>query len=62
AGFLGVCGGFVFNPAGKRIGRLRLPQGCSNRTFGGPKRDHLFMCAAGSLFVLQVGVQGFAPS
>ncbi|MCW2265734.1 gluconolactonase [Gluconobacter cerinus] len=62
SGPLGLCGVFVFNPAGKLIGRLRLPQGCSNLTFGGPKRDHLFMCAAGSLFVLQVGVQGFAPS
>ncbi|MBS1093984.1 SMP-30/gluconolactonase/LRE family protein [Gluconobacter wancherniae] len=62
SGPLGLCGVFVFNPAGKLIGRLRLPQGCSNLTFGGPKRDHLFMCAANSLFVLQVGTQGFAPS
>ncbi|MBS1088299.1 SMP-30/gluconolactonase/LRE family protein [Gluconobacter wancherniae] len=62
SGPLGLCGVFVFNPAGKQIGRLRLPQGCSNLTFGGPKRDHLFMCAANSLFVLQVGTQGFAPS
>ncbi|MBS1063283.1 SMP-30/gluconolactonase/LRE family protein [Gluconobacter wancherniae] len=62
SGPLGLCGVFVFNPVGKLIGRLRLPQGCSNLTFGGPKRDHLFMCAANSLFVLQVGTQGFAPS
>ncbi|GBR69161.1 SMP-30/gluconolactonase/LRE family protein [Gluconobacter kanchanaburiensis] len=62
SGPLGLCGVMVFNPAGKLIGRIRLPQGCSNLTFGGPKRDHLFMCAAGSLFTLQVGVQGFAPS
>ena len=61
-GPLGLCGVMVFNPAGKLIGRIRLPQGCSNLTFGGPKRDHLFMCAANSLFALQVGVQGFAPS
>lgn len=62
SGPLGLCGVMVFNPAGKLIGRIRLPQGCSNLTFGGPKRDHLFMCAANSLFALQVGVQGFAPS
>jgi len=62
SGPLGLCGVFVFNPQGKMIGRLRLPQGCSNLTFGGPKRDHLFMCCAQSLFVLQVETQGFAPS
>jgi len=61
SGPLGLCGVFVFNPQGKLIGRIRLPQGCSNLTFGGPQRDHLFMCAAGSLFVLQVETQGFAP-
>ncbi|GBQ32085.1 gluconolactonase [Gluconacetobacter sacchari DSM 12717] len=62
SGALGLCGVFVFNPAGRLIGRLRLPQGCSNLTFGGPKRDHLFMCCAQSLYVLQVETQGFAPS
>lgn len=62
SGPLGLCGVFVFNPSGLLIGRIRLPIGCSNLTFGGPKRDHLFMCAASSMFMLQVGTQGFAPS
>lgn len=62
SGPLGLCGVFVFNPAGKLIGRIRLPQGCSNLTFGGPQRDHLFMCAAQSLYVLQLETQGAGPA
>jgi gluconolactonase len=34
---------------------------CANLAFGGPKRNHLFMCASQSLYVLQVNAQGAAP-
>ncbi|MCE2575602.1 SMP-30/gluconolactonase/LRE family protein [Komagataeibacter sp. FNDCR2] len=61
-GPLGLCGVVVYNPQGRMIGRLRLPRGVSNLTFGGPKRDVLFMCAADALFTLQVNTQGAAPS
>ena len=47
---------------GKLIGRIRLPEVCANVAFGGPKRNHLFMCASQSLYVLQVQAQGTAPS
>ncbi|WP_408902278.1 SMP-30/gluconolactonase/LRE family protein [Novacetimonas hansenii] len=57
-GPLGLCGVVVYNPAGHMIGRLRLPRGVSNLTFGGPKRDTLFMCAADALFTLVVNTQG----
>jgi sugar lactone lactonase YvrE len=36
---------------GKLIGR-HLPEGCANVCFGGPKRDHLFMTASQSLYML----------
>lgn len=58
---LGYAGVLVFNPAGKLIGRIRLPEVCANISFGGPKRNRLFMCASQSLYVLQVQTQGAAP-
>lgn len=58
---LGYSGVMVFNPAGKLIGRIRLPEVCANVTFGGPKRNHLLMCASQSLYMLQVQTQGASP-
>ena len=58
---LGYCGVTVWNPQGKLIGRIRLPEICANLTFGGPKRDFLFMAASQSLYGLLVNVQGAAP-
>jgi gluconolactonase len=57
----GYSGVTVWNPDGKLIGRIRLPEGCANVCFGGPKRDHLFMTASQSLYVLKVNIQGAAP-
>ncbi|MFT9409484.1 SMP-30/gluconolactonase/LRE family protein [Acetobacter fabarum] len=62
SGPLGLCGVFIFNPEGHLIGRIRLPHGVSNLTFGGPKRDWLFMCAGGALYSLQVNTQGAGPA
>jgi gluconolactonase len=58
---LGYSGVLVFDPAGKLVGRIRLPEVCANVAFGGPKRNHLFMCASQSLYVLQVQTQGASP-
>jgi gluconolactonase len=58
---LGYAGVLVFNPAGKLIGRIRLPEVCANLAFGGPKRDRLFMTASQSLYVLETQTQGAAP-
>ena len=58
---LGYAGVLVFNPAGKLIGRIRLPEVCANLAFGGPKRDRLFMTASQSLYALQLQTQGAAP-
>ena len=52
---------FVYNPQGKLIGRIRLPEVCPNVCFGGPKRNQLLMMGSQSLYLLQVNTQGAAP-
>jgi gluconolactonase len=51
----------VWNPAGKCIGRIRLPETCANVSFCGPKRDWLWMCASQSVYLVRLGIQGAAP-
>ena len=58
---VGYNGVTVWNPQGKLIGRIRLPEVCANITFGGPKRNRLFMCASTSIFALYTNTQGAAP-
>ena len=58
---LGYAGVTVWNPDGKLIGRIRLPEPCANLCFAGPKRDHVFMTATQSIFMLRVNMQGAAP-
>jgi len=48
----------VFNPQGKPIGHIRLPERCANLCFGGPKRNRLFMAASHSLYSLYVETEG----
>ena len=48
----------VFNPDGKRIGKIALPERCANLCFGGIKRNRLFMAASHSLYSLYVNTQG----
>ena len=55
---VGYSGVTVWNPAGKLIGRIRLPEVCGNLCFGGPKRNRLFMIASRSLYALYVNAQG----
>ena len=58
---VGYSGVTIWNPAGKLIGRIRLPEVCGNICFGGPKRNRLFMAASQSLYALYTGTQGAAP-
>jgi gluconolactonase len=58
---LGYSGVLALNPAGKIIGRIRLPEVCANVCFGGPKRNFLLMCGSQSIYALQVQTQGAAP-
>jgi gluconolactonase len=61
AAVLGYAGVTVWNPAGKAIGRIRLPEGCANLCFAGPKRDWLFMTATQSIYMFRTNIQGAAP-
>ena len=58
---VGYNGITVHSPDGKMIGRIRLPEVCANLTFGGIKRNRLFMAAAQSLYAVYVNTQGAAP-
>ena len=59
-GEAGLDGVHVFNPAGKLIGRIDLPERCANVCFGGLHRNRLFMAATTSLYSLYVNTQGVA--
>ena len=48
----------MFNPDGKPIGMISLPERCANLCFGGLRRNRLFMAASHSLYSLYVNVQG----
>ncbi|MFL5050673.1 MAG: SMP-30/gluconolactonase/LRE family protein, partial [Xanthobacteraceae bacterium] len=50
----------VFNPAGKPIGFIALPERAANVCFGGVKRNRLFMAASHSVYSLYVNTQGVA--
>ena len=55
---VGYSGVTVWSPEGKLLGRIRLPEVCGNISFGGPKRNRLFMAASQSLYAVYVGTQG----
>lgn len=47
-----------FADDGTLIGKLRLPEVVSNLTFGGPKRNHLYITATSSVYALRLKVNG----
>ncbi|HSH08471.1 MAG TPA: SMP-30/gluconolactonase/LRE family protein [Burkholderiales bacterium] len=59
-GEAGLDGVHVFNPDGRLIGRIDLPERCANLCFGGLHRNRLFMAATTSLYALYVNTQGVA--
>jgi gluconolactonase len=59
-GEAGLDGVHVFNPEGKVIGRIDLPERCANVCFGGLHRNRLFIAASTSLYALYVNTQGTA--
>jgi len=48
----------VFAPEGTPTGRIRIPQTVSNLTFGGPRRNRLFITATQSVYALYVNARG----
>jgi gluconolactonase len=57
-GEAGLDGVHVFNPDGRLIGCIDLPERCANVCFGGLHRNRLFMAATTSLYALYVNTQG----
>ncbi len=47
-----------FAPDGTRLGRILVPQTVSNLTFGGPRRNRLFMTATTSVYALYLQTNG----
>ncbi|HET7714460.1 MAG TPA: SMP-30/gluconolactonase/LRE family protein [Bauldia sp.] len=47
-----------FTPDGELIGKILVPETVTNLTFGGPKRNRLFITAASSLYSVHVGTRG----
>ncbi len=45
-------------PDGELIGKISVPETVANLTFGGPKRNRLFIAAASSLYAVYVGTRG----
>jgi gluconolactonase len=54
----GSNGVHVFAPDGSPIGRIHLPEACSNLCFGGQRRNRLFMTGSQSLYALYVEAEG----
>ncbi len=48
----------VFNPKGKNIARIEVPEQPSNVCFGGKKRNILFITARTSVYILKMNVKG----
>jgi gluconolactonase len=55
---VGYSGVTVWSPAGTLLGRIRLPEVCANLTFGGAKRNRLFMTGSQSLYAVYVDTTG----
>jgi gluconolactonase len=51
-------GVMVFNPAGKAIAFIKLPERCANLCFGGPKNNRLYMASCHSLYAYYVEAFG----
>ena len=51
-----------FDPDGTLIGKLLVPETVANFTFGGPRRNRLFICATSSLYSIMVNVTAAVPA
>ena len=48
----------VYDPDGKAVAQIHLPERCANLCFGGAKNNRLFMAASHSLYALYVNTTG----
>lgn len=47
-----------YAPEGDRLGKILIPEKVANLTFGGPKRNRMFITASTSLYAVYVGTNG----
>jgi gluconolactonase len=50
-----------FSSEGDLLGKVRIPEVVSNLTFGGPRRNRLFITATTSVYSVYVAARGVAP-
>jgi gluconolactonase len=50
-----------YTPEGELIGKIRIPELVGNLTFGGPKRNRLFICGTTSLYSVYLTTRGVRP-
>ncbi len=55
---VGLDGVRVYDPQGRPLAHIHLPERCANLCFGGAKNNRLFMAASHSLYALHVNVRG----
>ena len=48
----------VYDPDGSLIGKIAVPEVVANLTFGGPKRNRLYICGTTSLYAIYVNAKG----
>lgn len=48
----------VYASDGTRLGKILVPETCSNLTFGGPNRDRLFLAAGKHLYAIDLNTRG----
>jgi gluconolactonase len=51
----------IYEPGGNLIGKVRIPEIVANVTFGGIKRNRLFICGTTSLYSLYTTTHGLRP-
>ena len=47
-----------YSPAGELLGKILVPEPVANLTFGGPKRNRLFITASSSLYAVYLNARG----
>ena len=51
----------VVNPAGRLIGKIRMPKQTANITFGGKDNNILFICSSDSIWAIKLNIKGAKP-
>jgi gluconolactonase len=52
------CAVHIIHPDGTLLGKLTLPEPCSNLTFGGPRKNTIYITGSSTLYSLMTGATG----